>query len=380
MREGFPGRGASSKRSSALNSSKSIPWSPTHRSRHRRTVSTFTSSYLAILAFEYPFDAYKIICARNTFCCSLLCRLVIFVNSSLSFSLRTTLVAGLGMRFFLGSVFPPILSWIHFNRNVLVRAHPQKFLVSEIVDWQFAVEGKRHLFHVASEQDIDAVEYFLLLCDRLAHALGKQVSEFKEYQKAVKTIKEAKKQVSSEVERLKQDDEYAWVRELETTGLMQALRQCVPLLGPLLDIQTIAGAVKGGIDMGLQVTQQQLGQLARKLREKMGQKLDDSLDPSLRIGFALGEDLANWSRNFPLLIFFDTYEEVDEADELLRLVMSAAGTRVGWILAGRDNLWAGIGQRRRTQSKSYGYKEIATPGRALAVDFNAGGVGAFTPT
>src|SRR5216110_2074783 len=120
MREGFPGRGASSKRSSALNSSKSIPWSPTHRSRHRRTVSTFTSSSLAILAFEYPFDAYKIICARNTFCCSPLCRLVIFVNSSLSFSLRTTLVAGLGMRFFLGSVFPPILSWIHFNRNVLV--------------------------------------------------------------------------------------------------------------------------------------------------------------------------------------------------------------------------------------------------------------------
>jgi hypothetical protein len=60
--------------------------------------------------------------------------------------------------------------------------------------------------------------------------------------------------------------------------------------------------------------------------------------------------------------------------------MGRAGARVGWILAGRDNLWAGIEQRKRTQGKSYGYKEIATHGRALSVDFNAGGVGAFTVT
>ena len=220
----------------------------------------------------------------------------------------------------------------------------------------------------------------LLLCDRLAYALGKQANDFKEYQKALKAIKEAKKQVSSELEGLKGDDRYAWMRKLAGEELIAALRQFVPPLGPILDNQTIAGTVKEGMDMGLQATQRQLGLLTTRLREKIGQNLDNSLDPSLRLGFALGEDLAHWSRNFPLLIFFDTYEEVDEADTLLRLVMGAAGTRIGWVLAGRDNLWAGIGQRKRTQSKSYGYKEIATPGRALAIDFNSGGVGAFTRT
>jgi hypothetical protein len=151
----------------------------------------------------------------------------------------------------------------------LARAYPKKFLVSEIVDWEFAVEGKRHLFHVPKEQDVDAVEYFLLLCDRLAHALGKQANDFKEYQKALKTINEAKKQVSSELERLKGDNRYAWMRKLAGEELIAVLRQFVPPLGPILDNQTIAGTIKEGMDMGLQATQRQLGLLTHGMRNEM---------------------------------------------------------------------------------------------------------------
>ncbi len=58
--------------------------------------------------------------------------------------------------------------------------------------------------------------------------------------------------------------------------------------------------------------------------------------------------------------------------------MGAAGLRVGWVMAGRDNLWAGPGQTDRSIAVEYGYKEIVPTDRGLAIDFNAGGVGAFT--
>ncbi len=114
------------------------------------------------------------------------------------------------------------------------------------------------------------------------------------------------------------------------------------------------------------------------MRDRLKEKLDDYLEPALKLGLSLGRDLSNFARNFPLLIFFDTYEEIDEGDPLFKLVMGAAGVRVGWILAGRDNLWAGLEQRKRSLGLDYGYKDIVPSDRVLAVDFNVGGVGAFT--
>src|SRR5258708_16642339 len=58
--------------------------------------------------------------------------------------------------------------------------------------------------------------------------------------------------------------------------------------------------------------------------------------------------------------------------------MGAAGARVGWVLAGRDNLWAGSGQRERSTGMEYGYKDLAPADRGLSINFNAGDVGAFT--
>jgi tetratricopeptide (TPR) repeat protein len=60
------------------------------------------------------------------------------------------------------------------------------------------------------------------------------------------------------------------------------------------------------------------------------------------------------------------------------MVMGAAGARVGWVLAGRDNLWAGLEQRERSTDIEYGYKEIVPSDWGLSINFNAGDVGAFT--
>src|SRR5262249_7686341 len=135
---------------------------------------------------------------------------------------------------------------------------------------------------------------------------------------------------------------------------------------------------KGAIDAAAKLTQEQLSQLHAKLHNKLGSKLGDYLESSLQLGLALGRDLAAFARNFPLLIFFDTYEEVDEGDHLLRVTMGAAGLRVGWVIAGRDNLWAGFDQRERSITLEYGYKDLVPSDRGLSVNFNAGDVGAFT--
>src|SRR6266702_4019311 len=101
-----------------LNVSRSIPCNPTHRSRHKRAVSTLISNSRAMRALDCPCAAANTMRARSATCCSLRYRLLIRVNVSCSFSLSTTWVARFGMHCS-PSFFPPILSWILLGLNVL---------------------------------------------------------------------------------------------------------------------------------------------------------------------------------------------------------------------------------------------------------------------
>ncbi len=264
----------------------------------------------------------------------------------------------------------------HFRDRTL--SPDQKFIVSELLDWEYAIEGKRSLLNPAPGQEVDAPEYFKFLCSQLAGALKKRPDEFREYQAAVKAVEEARKQATGVLDSVQKDDRYTSLRMLAGPGAITLLSWIAPRVGQALDRAKVTEKVEEVIGQGAQIGAEQLVHAYSKLHEKLGQKLDDYLDPALRLGMALGRDLSHFARNFPLLIFFDTYEEVDEADRLLRLVMGAAGARVGWGVAGRDNLWAGYEQRKRSVGKVYGYKEIVPPGLGLAIDFNVGGVGAFT--
>jgi tetratricopeptide (TPR) repeat protein len=246
--------------------------------------------------------------------------------------------------------------------------------VSKIIDWEFAVEGKRGLFNPPPGQQVDPAEYFRVLCTQLAIALDKEPRVFKEYQAAVRAVDEARKKASSALDSMRQDTRYGWLGGLAVEAITTAIRTSVPGSGVILDNPAIKRATEGVA----QLTQDQVAHLRERLRDRLGNTLDDYLDPALRLGLALGRDLHDLARNYPLLLCFDTYEEIDEADRLLRIVMGAAGARAGWVLAGRDNLWAGPGQRERSTSIEYGYKDLVPADRGLSVNFNAGDVGAFT--
>src|SRR6266487_246969 len=247
--------------------------------------------------------------------------------------------------------------------------------VSALVNWEFAVEGKRSLFNPPPGQEIDAPEYYRVLCGQLAIALDKSPKDFRTYQTAVKNVEKARKQASGVLDRMQNDDRYAALRGLTIDALSTLMGTVIPTpFDKIVGNEKVKGAVNEGVKVGAEL----IAQVHTKLRDALGNKLGDYLDAPTRLGLALGRDLHTLAQNFPLLILFDTYEEIDTADRLLRIVMGAAGLRVGWVLAGRDNLWGGSEQRKRSIAKEYGYKDIVLPDRCLAVDFSVGGVGAFT--
>src|SRR5229473_2806886 len=96
--------------------------------------------------------------------------------------------------------------------------------VSSIVDWEFAIEGKRGLFNPPAGQEIDASAYFQALCGQLAIALDKNPKEFKEYQSAVGDTEKARKDASGILDSMQKDDRYAWLRGLTVEAIRGAVR------------------------------------------------------------------------------------------------------------------------------------------------------------
>jgi hypothetical protein len=256
------------------------------------------------------------------------------------------------------------------------RSKGGKIHVGGIVDWEFAIEGKRGLFNPPKGQPIDPLEYCKALANELAPRLEKKPDDCKHLQRALQDVSKAQKEAHHTLESMQQDDRYGWLRSLAIEGVTTLIRAHVPAITPVLDDPV----VKNATDEAAKLTQEQITQLLARLRDRLNKDaLNDYLNPGARLGLALGADLRDWARNYPLLIFFDTYEEIDEGDGLLRTVMGAAGPRVGWVLAGRDNLWGGVGQIERNVALEYGYKDLVPSDRGLSINFDASDVGAFSP-
>ncbi len=251
--------------------------------------------------------------------------------------------------------------------------------VSDLIDWEFAAQERRALFNPAQGEAIDASHYFSFIRDQLALALGRPRTDFKEYQVAARAVDDAKKQAQGVLKGLQQDDRYAWLRSLPGE-IVLALIQSVPVVKnlSLLKDDAIAKAVSNATNAGVTIGVEQIAQVWATLHERLGDDLSDYLDAPWRLGKAIGYDLAQFARKRPILIFFDTYEEIDEGDKLLQMIMGVAGGRVGWVIAGRDNLWAGVGQRHRSLEVEYGYRDLVLPDRRMVIDFSADGVGDFT--
>lgn len=265
----------------------------------------------------------------------------------------------------------------HYHKMAVEKAQlPQRtrhLIVSKVVDWEFAIGDFRGLFHSSAQQEPDAALYFEMLSSRIAHALDKQPAEFRRYQQATRDMEETRKQVQQALDELKSSKGFEALGSISGENAMQLIRLVVPRVGQMLDITGFDEQIKAIAGVAVQIGTEQIKHAYERLHVRLGARLDASLNPALRLGLALGRDLREFARRGPILFFFDTYEVISEGDRLLRIVMAGAGRRAGWVLAGRDDLWA---DSLRAIGVVYGYRAVA-PDLALRVDFSERGVGPF---
>jgi hypothetical protein len=268
----------------------------------------------------------------------------------------------------------------HYHQIASEKRHDLQ--VSEVVDWETAAHHQRAIFHIKDRENIDFYRYFRLIATRLAAALHKQLKDFSAYRRAEHETDKARGQAYDLLDQLQQHESFSWLRGIGVAR--DALLALVSLVSPgvnaILSNDLVLEKTRALFDAGTGIGIEHMQRLAHHIQEGLGKDLSDYLDAPLRLGLALGRDLAHFAERSPLLIFFDTYEVIDEGDWLLQICMGAAGERVGWVISGRDNLWAGTTQMHRSLEAEYGYRDLVFPERSYVVDFSADGVGSLTPS
>ena len=249
--------------------------------------------------------------------------------------------------------------------------------VSHLIDWEFAARDRRALFNPAEREEVDFTQYFNFMCEQLAKALNKQLVDFKEYQSAVKAVEDARRQAKGILEVLHREEGHTWLGALTGEGVL-ALMRTIPYGSLVLTNDVVANAIRDATTQGVTIGVDKIRQVWSSLQDRLGSQLRDYLDAPWQLGKGIGHDIAQMAQRYPILIFFDTYEEIDEGDKLLQMIMGAAERNVGWVIAGRDNLWAGMEQRHRSPESEYGYKDLVRAETRMVVDFSADGVGDFT--
>ena len=264
-------------------------------------------------------------------------------------------------------------------RNSALEANERgrRILIGSIIDSETMINRPLYTYLNPSEgQILDPISYYDALANALALALGKKIGSCKRFQSARKIVKKVQRRAEGILREMKQQgDPFESFTNFTIESATALIRSYFPLSILILDHPVVKNATEE--------TKKHLGKNLAQLREYLRTRLDDALcdyiNPELRLGPALGEDLRDWARNYPLLILFDSYEEIDEGDALLRIVMSTAGPRVGWILAGRNDLWNNPIHFDYNQKQKYSYKAIVQHGLGFAMNFNAGKVGSFSP-
>jgi tetratricopeptide (TPR) repeat protein len=198
------------------------------------------------------------------------------------------------------------------------------------IDWHEEQEKAPHRFPSVADQ-VSAQAVFNVI-DNQATVLPAWVKARKVYKEAQERIGKAKKRA---------EKEYAGLRDVRATSSAAtdvvaktageaASVSGVPLAKPL---------VEWLVKLGLTVAPEWAASLHAKL-SPIDIELIEGFEQHLARG--LGEslaDLAELTSNRRLVVMFDTYEIVDERDPLFREVLRAAGPRVAWVIAGRNNLY-----------------------------------------
>lgn len=257
------------------------------------------------------------------------------------------------------------------SKNKLIR-------IGEIIDWKFAIPPDRPLFMEVEEGNTDVIKYFKLIHSQLAKALGKSENEFRKYRTAERMVIQAQNQAQNTLGKLLQGEEYIWLRSVAVDSIL-ALIQSLPLgLSFLTKNEVISRIIQRAASAGVDIGVDTIRQMLIGLQQRVGKSFSDYIDAGSKLGISLGQDLAQFARGHPILLFFDTYELMVEGDRFLRMIMGAAGPRVGWVIAGRIQLW-----KEKdvifTKASEYGYEDLVPASKGMGIDLSENRIGNFGP-
>jgi tetratricopeptide (TPR) repeat protein len=252
---------------------------------------------------------------------------------------------------------------------------PNRLAIGPVIDWEL-ISGRSIVFS-GLRDDIDALSYFNMLYRYLAYILGKQEENFKEYKRVIMDINEIAKHIDAILKSVGRRSAYSPLLSLTRQSARQVINwlSSPDFSGP--SSQQVENDIKDIVGEGTGIQLKHLLDFYAEVRDKLGARLDMYLQSALPLGLALGRDLRLFSMERPIMIFLDGYQAIQRGDIWLRVVMGAAGTRVGWVIAGQNNLLNSF-EHKQNGVIVHGYQDIVRPDHLLAIDLNVAGSGSFT--
>jgi hypothetical protein len=136
----------------------------------------------------------------------------------------------------------------------------------------------------------------------------------------------------------REDAQLAALRGAGSALIAQFVRSTAPVVGKSGE-ELVRAFAEVGIKRGAEELASLRALASDRLKARLApDRLELFLYPDERQAAALAEGFGKLAARKPLIVFLDTYEIVDRADHLLRMIIKQAGPQVLWVIAGRDNL------------------------------------------
>ena len=183
-------------------------------------------------------------------------------------------------------------------------------------------------------------------------AIDRRAASFPEWSKARKSYEQEQERIGKVKVKLERD--LASSRSVVTSAnVKDVAAKTAGELASLSGLPLVKTLVEALVKLGVDVAPQWVESILAKSGPA---DLDLIQDFEQYLARGLGRSLATLAGSVAsrrLLVFFDTYEIVDERDPLMREVIRAAGPKVGWVIAGRRDLYADRAQTPRGRFDGY---------------------------
>jgi hypothetical protein len=230
---------------------------------------------------------------------------------------------------------------LNHYREGLVTSEPLLH-VGKVIDWWYVLNDESRLRHFMVDK-VYEMQYIEMIYQQLSWSLERRLYEFKEYKRNLDMIMNLEGEVSQIVKNAQKIAECNALWKIPKVRRLKLLQWFVHSGLYEQDVEKVTRILMEYTGVGVDIELACINYLCEELSKEMGGRFSSYLRTGDILGTALGHDLQGFAKDRPLVIFFDTYECVERGSDLLMSIIEAAGTQVGWFIAGRSQAWTSVG-------------------------------------